>query len=492
MNKLEDQNYRQTDQVDPGGTIAEVADSAVVDSDTVNETSAASIDTVTATNAEAEQPTPSGRNATDAVLDASNTAVTALADPIDVHKAKRLPRAGFPNKQVNPGENSRLPGTIPNLEYMLAGYRITARYNIYSKAAQINIPGLSGCPDNADNSAITHITSLAALNGLPTGPVSKYLDAIADNYQFNPVMDYISLKPWDGRDRIKELFKTLKTIPEFPKKLKKKLILCWLKSAVAAAASTDLFQTRGVLCLQGPQSIGKTRWVLALIEDMLLRSQLIKIDHHLDPGDKDSVITAISHWIVEIGELDSSFKKDISRLKGFISRPQDEVRRPYGAKDSVYRRRTVFIATVNHANFLVDDTGNTRWWTLPVTSINHNHGINTQQLWAQVYHLYLQDKCWWLSAEEELLLEEQNSKHRSVNSIRDVIYSALDASIPAASRTSMSASQLLRHLDIKNPSNAQSRDCGSALRELLGDPKVSQGLNRWMVPLAGDGEVFDL
>jgi predicted P-loop ATPase len=140
---------------------------------------------------------------------------------------------------------------------------------------------------------------------------------------------------------------------------------------------------------------------------------------------------------------------------------------------------------VNHANFLVDDTGNSRWWTIPVTSINYNHDIDMQQLWAQVYQqLYLEQHVWWLTPDEEAELEVHNSKHRSVNSIRDLVYSALDMDVPDAERRSMSASELLRHLDITNPSNAQSRDCGAALRELLGDPRVSQGLNRWKVPLA--------
>lgn len=38
----------------------------------------------------------------------------------------------------------------------------------------------------------------------------------------------------------------------------------------------------------------------------------------LDPGNKDSILGAIVHWLVEICELDSSFKKDVARLKGFL------------------------------------------------------------------------------------------------------------------------------------------------------------------------------
>lgn len=81
-------------------------------------------------------------------------------------------------------------------------------------------------------------------------------------------------------------------------------------SAVAAALKPTGFKARGVLTLQGSQSIGKTSWISALMPDQVLREICIKLDHHLDASNKDSLITAVSHWIVEIGELDSSFKKD--------------------------------------------------------------------------------------------------------------------------------------------------------------------------------------
>jgi putative DNA primase/helicase len=71
------------------------------------------------------------------------------------------------------------------------------------------------------------------------------------------------------------------------------------------------------------------------------------------------VMSAVSHWVVELGELDSTFKKsDVSVLKAFITRRQDKLRRPYARRDSVFPRRTVFAGTVNDYQFLHDNTGN--------------------------------------------------------------------------------------------------------------------------------------
>jgi putative DNA primase/helicase len=220
-----------------------------------------------------------------------------------------------------------------------------------------------------------------------------------------------------------------------------------------------------------------------LIPDPLLRDAVIKLDHHLDAGNKDSQITAISHWIVEIGELDSSFRKDIARLKGFITSDRDKVRRPYGRADSAYQRRTVFCATVNDPNFLVDDSGNTRWWTIPVITINYNHGIDMQQVFAQLAVEFHAGGLWWLTDQEEELLEAQNNSHRRISVIRELVMAEFDPDLPPEKRKAMTATEVLKTRGIEHPSNTQAKECAAVLREHLGEPKRIRGQNKWRVPL---------
>jgi putative DNA primase/helicase len=47
----------------------------------------------------------------------------------------------------------------------------------------------------------------------------------------------------------------------------------------------------------------------------------------------------------------------------------------------------------------------------------------------------------------------------------------------------LSASDVLKRLGIHTPSNSQSKEVNKALRELLGDSKRIQGVNKWRVPL---------
>ena len=393
--------------------------------------------------------------------------------PLDPASFSNQPRAG----------QYQLPGTISNTSDLIRGYSIDVQYNVIKKKSRVIIPDASGTPDNTDNVAIARIISLANLNGLPTGQLPSFLEVIGDKNQYNPVADWIKSKPWDKTIRLNELFATLTQRPDFPEDLKKKLIFRWLLSAVAAALMPSGFKARGVLTLQGPQSIGKTSWISSLISDSILREAVLKLDHHLDAGNKDSLISAITHWIVEIGELDSSFKKDIARLKGFLTSDRDKVRRPYGRTDSEYPRRTVFCATVNDDNFLVDSTGNSRWWTIPVIAVNYQHGIDMQQLFAEIATHFENGMQWWLTPEEEALLELHNKKHRAVSVIRERILDALDLDrINENGLSAMTATQVLQRIDFKHPTNAQSKECAGILRELLGDHKRIQGINKWRIP----------
>jgi predicted P-loop ATPase len=84
-----------------------------------------------------------------------------------------------------------------------------------------------------------------------------------------------------------------------------------------------------------------------------------------------------------------------------ITSDMDKIRRPYARTASEYSRRTVFVATVNEDRFLIDSTGNSRFWTLPVVEINYEHGIDMQQLFAQLVVDFNNGAIWWLSKEDE-------------------------------------------------------------------------------------------
>lgn len=409
-------------------------------------------------------------------------------EQINLDRAKRLEVKSFPDAPQ--GRYQELPATIPNVQHLLKSYGIVVRYNSIKKKLQITLPVNAGATDNADNTAMTQIISLANLNNIPIGQIPSFVEVLGDRNLYNPVAQWIQSKTWDGVDRMPDIYGTLVVREGFPEDLKNTLVRKWLLSAVAAALKPSGFRGRGVLTFQGPQGIGKTSWVASLIPDVALKDMVIKLDHHLDPNNKDSILGAISHWIVEIGELDSSFKKDVARLKGVLTSDCDKVRRPYARTESEYPRRTVFFATVNDNNFLVDSTGNTRWWTIPLVSIIYQHDIDMQQIYAQLAVRYEEGEQWWLSGQEESLLELHNREHRSISVIRERLIEILDLDRAVSSGDkAMQAIDVLKEIGIDNPSNPQCKECAGILRELIGDPKRINGINKWRVPLKSDCKI---
>jgi predicted P-loop ATPase len=400
-----------------------------------------------------------------------------------LERAMPIEPAAFPNPPKSGG--TFVATTIANVRFLLEYYGIVARYDVIRKKLIIRLPGRSDTPDNADGVALTHIISLATLNRMSTSHIPEFVATIADGNPWNPVADWIGSKPWDGVDRLPELFDTLSVRDDFPEGFKQRILYCWLLSCVAAAFKPSGFTCRGVLTIQGAQGVGKTRWIGSLVPDEQLRDEVVRLGHHMDARNKDDVIAAVCHWIVEIGELDSSFKKDIAALKGFLTNNRDKIRRPYGRVDSEYPRKTVFAATVNDPNFLVDSTGNTRFWTLPVVAINYDHRIDMQQVFAQLLIDFRSGAQWWLKDEEQAYLEERNRDHRTVSAIYESISSSLDLSrrgdpnLPA-----MTATELLTRLGFKSPRNAQCKECAATLRELLGEPKRINGNVKWRIPFA--------
>ncbi len=379
--------------------------------------------------------------------------------------------------------STQTPATIENVACLLAHEGIRCRYNTVKKKVEVEIPGHVGTDENLDNVAVTKVVSLATRHGMPHGLVPEYINAVADSHSYNPAAEWIDSKPWDGDDRRPAFLATVEAQPDYPVQLKSLLLHRWLRSA-AAAAVMPTYKGRGVLTLQGRQGIGKTSWAKSLVSDPKLRDSVVKLDHHLDASNKDSQLGAISNWIVEIGELDSSFKRDIARLKGFLTADSDRVRRPYDRRESEYPRRTVFLATVNDANFLVDPTGNSRWWTIATERLDYGHDVDMQQLFAQIAAEVRGGAPWWLSTEEESLLDGWNARHVAVSALAEQMAEIIDEDlIGKPNLPAMTATAVLQELGYDRPSNPQAKECGTILRTRLGEPKRIRGRDCWRFPL---------
>lgn len=359
-------------------------------------------------------------------------------------------------------DNGKPLATIENLHVLCDVYGIQPKYNAISKEVEVTVPNSEYTVDNERACSISEVISLASRHRMPTGTIPEYLLALADRNKYNPVANWIESKPWDGVDRLSVLVDSLDARdPE----LAEIFLTRWMISAVAAAFEPDGVSAHGVLVLQGDQNIGKTTWFLSLLGD---NKQWGKEGAILNPADRDSVKMCISHWIVELGELDATFRKsDIAALKGFLTASVDELFLRYSRSASKYPRRTVFFASVNPKQYLHDDTGNRRYWTIEAgPNLNSRHGLDMQQVWAQVKRLYDDGSKWWLARDEVDKLNEHNESFETADPIEELIGLQFDFNCLATER--YTATEVLTIIGFDKPNNQQARKCGAVLRRKFG------------------------
>jgi len=318
---------------------------------------------------------------------------------------------------------------IANLKEICRRLGVTVRYNVISKEEEVIIPRQSFSLDNEGNASLAWLESECSLFKMPTSKLPGFVTYIADQNQHNPVANWVSSKPWDGQDHLGALLNTV-TIKDANNTaaviLKDTLITRWMISAIAGAFSPKGVSASGVLVFQGDQYVGKTKWFKSLVPEDL---NLIKDGVILKPDDRDSVKQAVSFWLVELGELDSTFRKsDIAALKAFLTNDKDVLRRAYARKESQYARRTVFFGSVNPKEFLHDPTGNRRYWTIEVAKLDHSHNIDMQQVWAQVY------EQWKAGAGHYLTPDEMNQLNSHTKQSRYKLSSQCDKEIKRQSK----------------------------------------------------------
>lgn len=369
---------------------------------------------------------------------------------------------------------------IANLSEICTRLGVTIRYNVIKKEEEILIPGEGFSIDNQANASFAWLMSECSLFDFPTDKLGDFLTYLSDKNLYNPVAEWIDSRPWDGIPRLQSLFDTVATSGAVW--LKETLMRRWMVSACAAAFNHNGVSAHGVLTFQGDQYLGKTKWFKQLIPADL---GLLKDGMLLRPDDKDSVKQVCSFWLVELGELDATFRKsDIAALKSFITNDSDVLRRAYARKESHFARRTVFFASVNPREFLHDPTGNRRFWTVPVTRLDHSHDLDMQQVWAEVATLYRAGESIYLTPEEMDALNIQNGEFTVIDPVEEMILSRLSWSDPVATWRWATTTDVLREVGMDRPSRLDLNRASSVIRANNGgQEKKSNGKKMMLCPL---------
>ncbi len=138
-----------------------------------------------------------------------------------------------------------------------------------------------------------------------------------------------------------------------------------------------------------------------------------------DISSKDDLMVLHRSWLMEWAELDHiTGKKHAGQVKAFLSQSTDMFRVPYGKATEAFPRRCIIVGSTNRdSGFLVDDTGNRRFWVIPVTCTLKNPIdvpnllMERDAIWSAAVAAYKAGEGNELAVEQHAAVEAENETY---------------------------------------------------------------------------------
>jgi len=246
---------------------------------------------------------------------------------------------------------------------------------------------------------------------------------VARQNTVHPVREYLkrvkadpSVAPYDLDQVAPQLFRASNP-------LHVAMVRKWLIGAVARALKPGC-QMDYCLVLKGAQGLLKSTTLKALAGADLFTSS------HAEQ-DKDFLLNVHSCWVYELAELESiTGIKKAGALKNLITTATDVFRPPYGRTSERVDRQSVFCGTVNKEQFLRDDTGNRRFWVVPVegTEKLDRDAITAARdaIWKAAVLAHEAGELPMLSDELEALSAAQNEQYNEQDAWSEMVRAWMD------------------------------------------------------------------
>lgn len=241
----------------------------------------------------------------------------------------------------------------------------------------------------------------------------------------HPIKQYLESVTWDKIPRLDTLI--IKYLGADDTQLNREMTRKALTAAVARIYQPGI-KFDSMLVLQGPQRIGKSTFVKKMGMEWA-NDSITSVET------KDVYLQIKKSWLIELAELTALKPKALNNFKQILSSPVDLIREPYD-KEPVYRpRRSIFIGTTNNNNFLLDTTGNRRFWAIKVTGNTNNSIFNltqfeVDQIWAEAKHRYDSHEPLYLAEKYEKELSASLIEHCDENPYIGAIEEFLSRKLP--------------------------------------------------------------
>jgi predicted P-loop ATPase len=238
---------------------------------------------------------------------------------------------------------------------------------------------------------------------------TQAIETVAYENRFHPLRTWLRSLTWDGTPRIDDwlTFYLAAERTTYVQAVGK----AWLISAVARVMQPGC-KADHVLIVEGRQGLRKSSALKTLAGADWYTDELAEM------GSKDAGLQMRGVWIIELAELDHLKSGETSRIKAFVSRSTDRFRPPYGERLISAPRECVFAGTVNHAEYLKDDTGNRRFWPVAAGGAIDLDALSVdrEQIWAEAVSRFDAGDPWWITDSDiEMVAKQAQEARREVD-----------------------------------------------------------------------------
>lgn len=423
-----------------------------------------------------------------------------IADSMPQLSRNQLPDAVF---SAQGGTSKVQEKTVANVQWVLEQCGFVLRFNMLTKQHEMTFsdPGLAALAagltvDQLFTILASQFTNLG-IKGLDE--LRGTVEALAELYPYHPGEEWLRSLKWDGTDHVMKLFKTMRLDEGMPPELGYTYLRKWLIQGVQAWCGWRAPQSMPyVLTIVGKQGIGKTYWFRQLMPMPIARA--FGEGESINFGGlnrKDEVERATAHMLVELGELDTTFRRsDAGALKAFLSSPEDSYRSAYARSTRTWPRTTIFGASVNDREYLVDPTGSRRFMGIAVRALERA-SLDMAQVWAQSFAAWEQGESYFLTEAEMRMQSVVNDRHVMSSSHGELWaewFEQRDAKGPCRA---MTMNDICEEIGVHflNLSPAAKRELRAAIERSLGERRErisalpdgtklpGQGVKRaWLVP----------